>query len=70
MSMSLKVKKFIKTTITLSRETWERIKIEAIRKGLTLTQIVEAALRKYLEILEQEREIKKSSSRAPSKEEK
>ena len=66
--MSQKVKEFIKTTITLSRETWEKVKIEAIKKGLTFTQIVEAALRKYLEILEKERELKQRKTAKPSSE--
>lgn len=53
--MGRAVKDFIKTSITLARDVWEEAKIWALKKGLTLSQVVEAALRKYLEIAERER---------------
>jgi hypothetical protein len=55
MSLSREVEKVVKTTVTLARELWESAKIEAVKRGLTLTQVVEAALRKYLELAEAER---------------
>jgi len=45
----------VKTSITLAKDLWQQIKIEAIKRGLTFAQVVEAALRKWLEIEEQER---------------
>jgi len=45
----------VKTSIALTRDLWQQIKIEAIKRGLTFAQVVEAALRKWLEIEEQER---------------
>jgi hypothetical protein len=56
------VKDFVKTSITLARDVWEEAKIWALKKGLTLSQVVEAALRKYLEIAERERERAKEES--------
>jgi len=55
MSMSKEVEKAVKTSITLTRNLWERAKIEALKRGLTLTEVVEAALKKWLEIAEKER---------------
>lgn len=53
--MSEEVKKFVKTSVTLTRDLWEQVKIEAVKQGLTLTEMVQAALKKYLEISERER---------------
>lgn len=53
--MSEEIRRAVKTTVTLARDVWERAKIEAVRQGLTLTQVVEAALRKYLELAEEKR---------------
>lgn len=53
--MSREAKKFVKTSITLTRDVWEKAKIEAVKSGLTLTQVVEVALKKYLEVAEKER---------------
>jgi predicted DNA-binding ribbon-helix-helix protein len=45
----------VKTSVTLTRDLWQQIKIEAIKRGLTFAQVVEAALRKWLELEEEER---------------
>ena len=42
----------IKTSLNLAKNLWREVKLYAVREGLTLTQVVEAALRKYLEIEE------------------
>jgi hypothetical protein len=42
----------IVTTVKLSREVWKAAKLKAINEGLKLSQVVEAALRKYLELEE------------------
>ncbi|MGC8998774.1 MAG: hypothetical protein ACP5JW_05185 [Candidatus Bathyarchaeia archaeon] len=43
-----KTVKTVKTTIKLADELWRDVKVYAARKGLKLTQVVEAALREYL----------------------
>jgi hypothetical protein len=40
--------KTVKTTIKLADKLWRDVKVFAARKGLKLTQVVEAALREYL----------------------
>jgi hypothetical protein len=42
----------IVTTVKLSREVWKAAKLKAINEGLKLSQVIEAALRKYLELEE------------------
>jgi 3-oxoacyl-ACP reductase-like protein len=42
----------IVTTVKLSRDVWKAAKLKAINEGLKLSQVVEAALRKYLELEE------------------
>jgi len=49
-----KIEKTVKTTITLADSLWRDVKVYAAKKGLKLTQVVEAALRKYLEETEKE----------------
>jgi hypothetical protein len=44
----------ISTSIELPVELWRKTKIYAAKEGLKLTQVVEAALRKYLELSENE----------------
>jgi hypothetical protein len=43
-----KVEKTVKTTITLADMLWRDVKVYAARKGLKLTQVVEAALKEYV----------------------
>ena len=42
------VEKTVKTTIKLTDELWRAVKVYAAKKGLKLTQVVEAALKEYL----------------------
>jgi predicted DNA binding CopG/RHH family protein len=43
-----KVEKTVKTTIKLADNLWRDVKVYAARKGLKLTQVVEAALKEYV----------------------
>jgi predicted DNA binding CopG/RHH family protein len=43
-----KVEKTVKTTIKLADRLWRDVKVYAARKGLKLTQVVEAALEEYI----------------------
>jgi len=42
--------RLVKTSLTLGYETWKKAKVWGLEKGLTLAQVTEAALKKYLEI--------------------
>lgn len=46
--LAKKVERTVKTTITLADSLWRDVKVFAARKGLKLTQVVEAALKEYL----------------------
>jgi len=46
--------KKIKTTITIDENLWRDLKVYAAKRGLKLFQVVEDALRKYLEEAEKE----------------
>jgi hypothetical protein len=39
----------VSTSVVLPAELWQKAKIHALKNGLTLYQVVEEALRKYLE---------------------
>jgi len=56
-----KVEKTVKTTITLADRLWRDVKVYAARKGLKLTQVVEAALKEYIREEPSER-VKKSEA--------
>jgi hypothetical protein len=43
-----KIEKTVKTTITLTDSLWRDVKVYAAKKGLKLTQVVEASLKEYL----------------------
>jgi len=43
-----KAAKTVKTTIKLADSLWRDVKVYAAKKGLKLTQVVEAALREYI----------------------
>jgi predicted DNA binding CopG/RHH family protein len=43
-----KVEKTVKTTIKLTDNLWRDIKVYAAKRGLKLTQVVEAALKEYV----------------------
>jgi len=42
------IEKTVKTTIKLADKLWRDTKVFAARKGLKLTQVVEAALKEYI----------------------
>lgn len=41
--------RLVKTSIELSFDIWKKAKVKALETSLTLAEIVEAALRKFLE---------------------
>jgi hypothetical protein len=51
--LAKKIEKTVKTTITLADSLWRDVKVYAAKKGLKLTQVVEAALREYIKEPEQ-----------------
>jgi len=53
--MSEKVEEFVKTSLKLPLKLWREVKVYAAKEGLKLTQVVEAALKKYLELTEEEK---------------
>jgi hypothetical protein len=56
--VSEEIEKVVKTSITIARDIWEKVKIEALKRGLTFAEVTEAALKKWLELSEQERKKK------------
>jgi len=46
--LAKKIEKTVKTTITLTNSLWRDVKVYAAKKGLKLTQVVEAALKEYI----------------------
>ena len=46
--LAKKIDKTVKTTITLADSLWRDVKVYAAKKGLKLTQVVEAALKDYI----------------------
>ena len=46
--MTEELEKTVKTTIKLADKLWRDTKVFAARKGLKLTQVVEAALKEYI----------------------
>jgi hypothetical protein len=53
--MSEEIEKIIKTSINIPAKLWRDVKVYAAKEGLKLTQVVEAALRKYIELSEEEK---------------
>jgi len=53
--MTEEVEEFVKTSLKLPLKLWREVKVYAAKEGLKLTQVVEAALRKYLELSEEEK---------------
>jgi hypothetical protein len=47
--LAKKIEKTVKTTIALADNSWRDVKVYAAKKGLKLTQVVEAALKEYIE---------------------
>jgi hypothetical protein len=56
--LAKKLERTVKTTITLADSLWRDVKVYAAKKGLKLTQVVEAALKEYIKE-EPEREKEK-----------
>jgi hypothetical protein len=46
--LAKKIEKTVKTTITLADSLWRDVKVYAAKRGLKLTQVVEAALKEYI----------------------
>jgi predicted DNA-binding ribbon-helix-helix protein len=57
--MGEKIEKTVKTTITLADRLWRDVKVYAARRGLKLTQVVEAALKEYVKETREEPEKEK-----------
>jgi metal-responsive CopG/Arc/MetJ family transcriptional regulator len=55
--LAKKLEKTVKTTITLADSLWRDVKVYAAKKGLKLTEVVQAALKEYIKE-EPERERK------------
>jgi hypothetical protein len=53
--LAKKLERTVKTTITLADSLWRDVKVYAAKKGLKLTQVVEAALKEYLKEEEPEK---------------
>jgi hypothetical protein len=53
--MSEEIEKIIKTSINIPAKLWRDVKVYAAKEGLKLTQVVEAALKKYIELAEEEK---------------
>jgi len=49
------IEKKIKTSVSVAESLWREVKVHAARKGLKLAQVVEAALKRYIELEEEER---------------
>ncbi len=48
--MSEKVEEFVKTSLKLPLKLWRDVKVYAAREGLKIAEVVEAALKRYLEL--------------------
>jgi len=46
--MAEEIEKTVKTTIKLADKLWRDVKVFAAKRGLKLTQVVEAALKEYV----------------------
>jgi len=54
----LKEKEKVKTGLMLPLKLWREVKVYAAKEGLKLTQVVEAALKRYIELTEEEAKAK------------
>lgn len=61
--MAKEIEKRIKTSIEVADSLWRDVKILAAKKGLRLFQVVEAALRRYIELAEKEEAEKKAGEK-------
>jgi len=53
--MEKEIERKIKTSVSVAESLWREVKVYAARKGLKLAQVVEAALKRYIELEEGER---------------
>ena len=53
--MEKEIERKIKTSVSVAESLWREVKVYAARKGLKLAQVVEAALKRYIELEEEER---------------
>ena len=53
-----KEKEKVKTGLMLPLKLWREVKVYAAKEGLKLTQVVEAALKRYIELTEEEAKAK------------
>jgi hypothetical protein len=57
--MSEEIEKIIKTSINIPAKLWRDVKVYAAKEGLRLTEVVQAALKRYLELSEKEDKAEK-----------
>jgi metal-responsive CopG/Arc/MetJ family transcriptional regulator len=62
--MSEGVERIIKTSINIPAKLWRDVKVYAAKEGLKLTEVVQAALKRYLELSEEEAKAEKQKSGA------
>ena len=48
--MEKEIERKIKTSVSVAESLWRAVKVLAARKGLELAQVVEAALKRYIEL--------------------
>jgi hypothetical protein len=53
----------VKTSVSIGRDLWQQVKIEALKRGLSFAEVTQAALKKWLELEEQR---KKKGEKAES----
>jgi len=53
--MSEELEKRVKTTIDIAEGLWRDVKVYSAKRGLKLVQVVEAALKRYIELSEEEK---------------
>jgi len=57
--MSEKAERFVKTSLKLPLKLWRDVKVYAAKEGLKIAEVVEAALKRYLELEEAEAKAEK-----------
>jgi len=60
--MPEEVEKVIKTSINIPAKLWRDVKVYAAKEGLKLTEVVQAALKRYLELTEEEAKAEKEKT--------
>jgi len=57
--MTEQLEKTVKTTVKLADSLWRDVKVYAAKKGLKLTEVVQAALKEYIKEEPREEKITK-----------